>query len=221
MSLGTFIRREACQILPVGLVHHGGVPELPVFDAVVVAGGAAKRLGGLDKAELVFRGERLLDRVIAAVQGARQVVAVGPSRTTRHPVTWTREEPEGEGPVAALEAGLSIADALFVVVVAVDLPLLESAFVRTLVAAADEHLAAVAIDDQGNLQPLLACYPSASLRAGIAEGRSAGRSMMAVLDRIAHRTVPDEGGARDCDTLSDLEDLRIDPDGGGHAGRMA
>ena len=201
-------------------MHHGRVPDLPVFDAVVVAGGRAERLGGLDKAELVFRGERLLDRVVDAVQPAREVVVVGVPRTTRRAVTWTREEPAGGGPVAALETGLSIVDAPFVVVVAVDLPLLGNDFVASLVSAADEQVAAIAIDGTGNVQPLLGCYPSASLRRELAQQSARGRSMMSLLKRIPYRTVPDEGQARDCDTLFDIDELQIES-GGGHAGRLA
>ena len=201
-------------------MHHGRVSDLP-FDAVVVAGGRAERLGGIDKAELVFRGERLLDRVIEAVHGARQVVVVGPSRATRSPVAWIREQPEGGGPVAALDAGLSLVDAPFVAVVAVDLPLLSDAFVRTLVGAADEQVAAVAIDGGGKVQPLLACYSTSVLRSTIGQTPAAGGSMMALLQRIPFRTVPDEGQARDCDTLRDLEDLQIERDGGVDVERLA
>ncbi|MFB7936855.1 DUF6457 domain-containing protein [Streptomyces sp. NPDC056049] len=75
------------------------------YDAVVLAGGAARRLGGVDKPGLRVGGRALLDRVLAACAGARLTVVVGDPRPTVRPVRWTRERPAGTGPVAALAAG--------------------------------------------------------------------------------------------------------------------
>ncbi|MEU2654288.1 DUF6457 domain-containing protein [Streptomyces sp. NPDC007325] len=75
------------------------------FDAVVLAGGAARRLGGVDKPGVRVGGRALLDRVLAACAGAGRTVVVGDPRPTVRPVRWTREQPAGTGPVAALDAG--------------------------------------------------------------------------------------------------------------------
>ncbi|MFE9042808.1 DUF6457 domain-containing protein [Streptomyces sp. NPDC007818] len=75
------------------------------YDAVVLAGGAARRLGGVDKPGVRVGGRALLDRVLAACAGAGRTVVVGDPRPTVRPVRWTREQPSGTGPVAALDAG--------------------------------------------------------------------------------------------------------------------
>ncbi|MFF2775034.1 DUF6457 domain-containing protein [Streptomyces sp. NPDC058052] len=75
------------------------------YDAVVLAGGAARRLGGVDKPAVRVGGRALLDRVLAACAGARLTVVVGDPRPTVRPVRWTREQRAGTGPVAALDAG--------------------------------------------------------------------------------------------------------------------
>ncbi|MFE6227036.1 DUF6457 domain-containing protein [Streptomyces sp. NPDC057854] len=75
------------------------------YDAVVLAGGAARRLGGADKPGVRVGGRALLDRVLAACAGARRTVVVGDPRPTVRPVRWTREQRIGTGPVAALDAG--------------------------------------------------------------------------------------------------------------------
>ena len=199
------------------LVHSDFVQDLTPFDAVVLTGGGGRRLGGLDKAGLIFRGERLLDRVIRAVRGAGRVVVVGPPRPTLQPVEWIREQPEGGGPAAAVQAGLELVEAPFVVALAVDLPLVDESFLYRLVGAANEEEAAVAVDDEGRAQPLLACYPTGPLRRALARGDTSGLSMMTLLGRLAYRTVFDEGRSRDCDTLSDIEELGIDRDGGDRA----
>ncbi|MFG3347695.1 DUF6457 domain-containing protein [Streptomyces sp. NPDC048018] len=76
------------------------------YDAIVLAGGAARRLGGADKPGVRVGGRPLLDRVLAGCRDAGRTVVVAEPRATARPVEWTREEPPGGGPVAALAAGL-------------------------------------------------------------------------------------------------------------------
>ena len=45
---------------------------------MILAGGAGRRLGGIDKALSRSTGVTLLDRVLGAVSGAARVVVVGP-----------------------------------------------------------------------------------------------------------------------------------------------
>ena len=73
---------------------------------MVLAGGRAERLGGADKAALDVDGVSLLERALAAVAAARDVVVVGDERPTSRDVTWVREEPAYGGPVAATYAGV-------------------------------------------------------------------------------------------------------------------
>ena len=96
-----------------------------VYDAVVLAGGRARRLHGADKPALEVGGTAKLDRVLLATEGAACTVVVGPSRDTVRPVIWTREDPHGGGPVAALAAGLVEVTAARILVVAADLPFLD------------------------------------------------------------------------------------------------
>lgn len=101
---------------------------MTVVDAVVLAGGRARRLGGIDKALLPAGGSTLLAGALAAVADARRRVVVGPVRQGFPPdVVWVREAPPHGGPVAALAVGLeallaSGTSAPLVVVLATDLP---------------------------------------------------------------------------------------------------
>ncbi|MDR3080955.1 MAG: molybdenum cofactor guanylyltransferase [Streptomyces sp.] len=141
-----------------------------VYDAVVLAGGAARRLGGADKPGVRVGGRTLLDRVLAACSGAATTVVVAERRPTAHPVVWAREEPPGAGPVAALDAGLRRTTAAYVVVLSADLPFLEQGTVRrlldTLRASAAEGV--LLTDPEGRDQPLVAAYRSAALRRELA-----------------------------------------------------
>ena len=135
---------------------------------IVLAGGEARRLGGVDKALVDVGGVTMLDRVLAAAApNCDLLVVVGPARQTSVAgVRFTSEDLPGGGPVPAGAAGLAaVPDADAVVVLAVDLPLLTSEDVATLLAGLDEADAVAAADDRGRPNPLLAAYRASVLRA--------------------------------------------------------
>ncbi|MDQ4090592.1 MAG: nucleotidyltransferase family protein, partial [Actinomycetota bacterium] len=76
---------------------------------IVLAGGAGRRMGGVDKAALVVGGVPLLDRVLGAARPVcDRLVVVGPERPTEVAgVTFVREDPPGGGPVPGVAAGLA------------------------------------------------------------------------------------------------------------------
>ncbi|MBT0993411.1 NTP transferase domain-containing protein [Cellulomonas sp. DKR-3] len=77
------------------------------FDAIVLAGGAGRRLGGAVKPEVRVAGVALVDRALAAVAGARRVVLVAPPDLARAGVPRTLEDPPLGGPVSGVAAGLA------------------------------------------------------------------------------------------------------------------
>ncbi|MEU6140322.1 NTP transferase domain-containing protein [Streptomyces sp. NPDC047081] len=201
----------------------------PVYDAVVLAGGGARRLGGADKPGVRVGGRALLDRVLAACADARTTVVVADARPTARPVLWAREEPPGGGPVAALGAGLRHTTAEQVVVLSADLPFLEAATVRRLLTALRTSSAdgALLTDADDRDQPLVAAYRTAALHrelAALAATETTDRPTTAdapvtptglvglPLRRLTaglHLTrVPDPVAAFDCDTWDDIASAR-------------
>ncbi|GAB2571335.1 NTP transferase domain-containing protein [Streptomyces capparidis] len=191
-------------------------PPAP-FDAVVLAGGAARRLGGVDKPALPLGGATLLERVLASCRHAARRVVVGPRRPLAGPgadaVVWTRETPPGGGPLPALAAGLAHVREETVVVLAADLPFMDEPTVRRLLAArADDG--ALLTDAAGRAQPLAAVYRTASLRrelAALSAGRPAltGLPLRLLTSRLALRSLPDDHGTSfDCDTWEDVTTAR-------------
>ncbi|MFJ4775321.1 NTP transferase domain-containing protein [Streptomyces sp. NPDC088762] len=184
------------------------------YDAIVLAGGAARRLGGADKPALSVGGRALLDRVLDACADAGTTVVVGGRRATGRPVRWAREEPPGGGPVAALDAGLRQTTAELVLVLSADLPFLDRDTVRALLDGAAAAEGALLRDPDGRDQPLVAAYRAESLRREIAllateHGRLTGlplRSLTAELDlaRVEGRPL----ASFDCDTWDDLASAR-------------
>ncbi len=180
------------------------------FDGIVLAGGEARRLGGIAKPEVTVGGRRLLDVALDALSGAATTIVVGPMMPSSHDVTWTREDPPGGGPVAALAAALALVEAPEVVVLAADLPFISAAAIDTLRIAKGDDPAAIAIDESGHDQPLIGCYDTVRLRAVCPDVPSGVpmRSLLAELEQAGaiHRLAL--SGARpatlDCDTPADL-----------------
>ncbi|RQX08089.1 molybdenum cofactor guanylyltransferase [Micromonospora inaquosa] len=104
------------------------------YAAVVLAGGAARRMGGVDKPALPVGGQPMRDRVLAAVTDAVPRVLVGAADAVPAGVLVVREDPPGGGPVAAAAAGLALldADTGMVALLAADLPLLTRAAIGDL-----------------------------------------------------------------------------------------
>jgi molybdopterin-guanine dinucleotide biosynthesis protein A len=178
-------------------------------DAVVLAGGAARRLGGVDKPALPVGGSSMLDRVLAALPHAARVVVVGPRRPTERDVTWCQERPPGGGPVAGLAAGLAEVTADTVVVLAADLPFLTPSTIDALLAAAHGHDGALLVDDDGRDQLLVGAWRSGPLRAALPLS-PAGSRLGELLGRLDVARVAGAPGQPwfDCDTDDDLQAAR-------------
>lgn len=154
-----------------------------VFDAIVLAGGRATRMGGIVKPLLRVAGVTLLDTAIAAAAGAGTLVVVGPvDLPVPQRVQLVREDPPFGGPAAALAEGLKLLrrsnPAPWVLVLAADQPAVGVA-VPMLLAAADaagSTDAVIGIDLAGRRQLLTALYRSVALTTAvrIAEQSAAG-----------------------------------------------
>ncbi|WP_043840740.1 molybdenum cofactor guanylyltransferase [Amycolatopsis taiwanensis] len=180
---------------------------------IVLAGGAARRMSGVDKPMLEVGGMPLLRRAISALRGVSPVIVVGPRRAGLPPVTWTREEPPGGGPVAGLAAGLALVPPGkdLVVVLAADLPGLRPSTVDKLVAALGAADGAVLVDADGKRQWLIGAWRTARLRAALPSSPG-GVSMRKLLGGLSTVTVGEAPGeSADVDTPADLER---------HAGRL-
>jgi molybdopterin-guanine dinucleotide biosynthesis protein A len=182
----------------------------PEYDGVVLAGGKAIRLGGVNKPEVTIGGRQLLDVAVEALDDADQVIVVGGQIATTRSVIWTRETSIGAGPVAALSAALELVRAPTVVLLAADLPFLTSAAVSALVSSRGSAVAVLAVDADDRDQPLLGAYDAAALRAAIPDETS-GASMRSLLSRlsvIGRIERIDLGGSppvtMDCDTSADF-----------------
>ncbi|MFJ9030883.1 NTP transferase domain-containing protein [Streptomyces sp. NPDC102274] len=189
---------------------------MTAYDAIVLAGGAAKRLGGADKPGVRVGGRSLLDRVLAACEGAARTVVVGGRRPTVRPVRWAREDPPGGGPVAALDAGVRCAEADTVLVLSADLPFLGESTVRRLIGTLDStgREGALLTDADGRDQPLVAAYRAEPLRRELAllateYGSLPGLPLRLLVQELdLARVDADPLASFDCDTWEDISTAR-------------
>jgi molybdopterin-guanine dinucleotide biosynthesis protein A len=176
-------------------------------DAIVLAGGSARRLGNVDKPGLYIGDATILDRALDALPRCGRVVVVGPERPTARDVVWTREEPAGAGPVAAIAAGLDLVTAPQVLVVAGDMPFLTSSVLSLLLRAMAAD-GALLVDDDGREQYLCSAWFSEELRSAV-DGVTRVKD---VVGRLAYSRVSVPAGLAapwtDCDTPDELRAAR-------------
>ncbi len=194
--------------------------------AVVLCGGRSRRFG-TDKTRASLHGLPLLDHVLAGVPRSWTVLCVGPSRPTVRAVGWVREDPAGGGPNAAIAAALPHVDSPLVVVLAADMPWAGSAALDLAEALAEAlersraqppaevHAdararanpginAVYARDRNGRVQPLLAAYRTAALRAALPAPPENTPARM-LIERVPHLVIDVGDGALDVDTVADLD----------------
>lgn len=182
--------------------------------AVVLAGGTAARMDGVDKAAIEIDGVTLLERALAATVTAVEVVVVGEQVPTTRPVTWTREEPRLGGPAAGLLAGVDrfYRQPDLVAVLAVDMPrVTPGTFARLTQALTPAYDGAVLVDQRGQRQPLCAVYRWTAIARSRPENpeHQHGLSMRRLLAPLELTEVPATGAeAQDVDTWRDLQTLR-------------
>jgi molybdopterin-guanine dinucleotide biosynthesis protein A len=202
----------------------------PAFDTILLAGGRAARLGGVDKPALEVAGLPMVVVVAAAAcaAGTSKLVLVGPLRPELDQdgspalpllppggLVCVAEHPPLGGPVPALRRGLAEVAAPLVAVLAADLPFLRAADVRALLGpvASGSAAGAVLIDDAGRAQWLAGCWRT-DLLLGALTGY-AGGSMHGLLDGLAPERITVSRAAGqpppwlDCDTPEDLALARV------------
>jgi molybdopterin-guanine dinucleotide biosynthesis protein A len=190
----------------------------PPWTAVVLDGGRASRLGGIDKPGLDVGGASLRRRAVAAVADADRVLLVGPPAAEDGALLGDRVarvlEVEGYGgPLSALAAAVPAIATDVVVVLAADLvdpDPLPGALLTALAELVDAD-AVVSVGPDGRPQWLVSAYRTAALRSTLDEMASDaplhGRRFADLLDVLGWAPVR-TAAVRDVDTPDDLAAAR-------------
>jgi molybdopterin-guanine dinucleotide biosynthesis protein A len=172
---------------------------------------------GHDKATLVIDGEPSACRLGALLAGVVEpALEVGRQCSGLAAVA---EEQPGQGPLVAVAAGWSALSGAghegAVIVLACDLPLVTSAFIRWLAQYPGERSIVPLVE--GRLQPLCARWSALDLRRSVEQAAKGARSLHELLDVMAPVTVSPNDWAgvalpsalADADTPGDLERLGL------------
>ncbi len=147
-----------------------------MWTAAILAGGEARRLGGIDKSALLVRGTSILDRQLRVLRSLTPhilIVASDEHRYREAGVPVVRDCIRGAGSMGGLYTALVEAPTDQLVVMACDMPFLTAPFLTRLAALGAGADAAMPRDARGR-HPLCAAWArrtAAHLRARIDEGR--------------------------------------------------
>jgi molybdopterin-guanine dinucleotide biosynthesis protein A len=156
-------------------------------DSLIVAGGKATRMGGLDKAMLPIglRGKTLIEDVIESCPG--KVFVVGYPREIgikiNNLVTWVPDLNPGGGPAAGIWSGIPHVSTEYVFVSAAD-QTLSAETVSQLIGKAHGNDGAWAIRSDGSGQPLCACVRVDLLRDLLAPTQGINQSPLRLLSSL-------------------------------------
>jgi molybdopterin-guanine dinucleotide biosynthesis protein A len=135
-----------------------------MISAALIAGGRSVRMGH-DKCLVEIDGSPLWQRQLAVLSNfSAETLIIAAERPAWCPSTarWFPDRVPNSGPLAGLEAALAAASHARLLVLAVDLPGMTSAYLESLVAQATDTCGAVPVIDD-LFQPLSAIYPRTSL----------------------------------------------------------
>jgi molybdenum cofactor guanylyltransferase len=153
---------------------------------LVLVGGQSERMGRA-KEMLTFRGETFFAHTVALLQNfCREIIVVSrpeqplPERPGIKVIT---DEIPGQGPLGGLVSGLATSGDDWHLVLACDLPLLQSEILQLLIDNTP-GVTAVVPRALGKLQPLAAAYSQACLTPARQVLASGKRSLTALLDKV-------------------------------------
>jgi molybdopterin-guanine dinucleotide biosynthesis protein A len=130
-------------------------------DVAILAGGRARRLGGVDKSALRIGSVSIFERQLAALEGlADRIVVVGggPGRLGLGRVRVVPDRVPRAGALGGLYTALCEATTPYVLVLACDLPFVSARVVGRMAALADGTADAVVPRTTDGVQPLCAVY---------------------------------------------------------------
>lgn len=177
----------------------------------ILAGGRARRLGGLAKGLQPVDGARIADRVVAALaEVADEIILVGAPAAVAGELPRLRvvdDEAPGAGPLGAIITALH-ATRRDTVIVGWDMPFLTAKQLRPLLAAPNDA-EAVIWEVEGRMEPLCGLYRAAAagvLAEAFAEGERSPREALRRL-RVHLVTHPASADPRPFSSVNTHEEL--------------
>ncbi len=201
--------------------NRGNDEAAPPLWGLVLAGGESRRMG-LDKGQLAYAGEpqairtwRMLDSICA-----RAFVSVRPGQTDAEPYSQlpyiVDEDRTAKGPAAGLMAAWERFEAAAWLVLATDMPFVDTAILRELMGERDPGAIATAFRGRdGKPEPLCAIWEPSAHDALLSRARTGRRSLRGLLEESRIRCVepPDASKLASVNTPEDHDRVRAALDG--------
>lgn len=136
-------------------------PDRSAITGIVLAGGLARRMGGLDKGLVQYRGRPLVAYALEVLRAVAGHLLINANRNAeRYAAFGCPVIPDAtgsyDGPLAGVLAGLRAAQTPYVLTLPVDAPLMTAVVLRRLIATLLEHDADVCVPSDGTrLQPVI------------------------------------------------------------------
>jgi molybdopterin-guanine dinucleotide biosynthesis protein A len=147
------------------------------LSALILAGGKATRLGGVDKRELLVEGRTIFDRQCEVLRPRVAEILVSSPRAVPGFRTVADTVP-GAGPLAGIAAGLAAAATPWLLVIAGDMPHVSGALLDLLIGRATPEVDAVGIRIGALPEPLL-CLLRVAAACTVVAARLAGARLKA------------------------------------------
>ena len=156
--------------------HHSSNNNVAKISCIILAGGEGKRVGGVDKGLLEYKGKPLIEYVIKAVSPQVDELVISANRNTERYKSYTDKvisdmTEQYLGPLAGISAALSHCTHDRVLIVPCDTPFLPPDIIEKFLSVrtdADLYIA----ESQNKLQPVLLVHQN--LRGSI--NRSLGKN---------------------------------------------
>ena len=158
--------------------------------AIILAGGQSRRMGR-DKALIVFEGKPIIARVIDTLRELSDDVLVVSNRSEVYAPFGARVVPDADppnGPLGGISAGLAAAQHDLAIVVACDMPFLNTQLLRSLVERAVNVDAVVPLTGD-RFEPLHAVYRRACLAAIERHLADGDRRVISFFDEVRVKAV--------------------------------
>ncbi|PLK49985.1 molybdenum cofactor guanylyltransferase MobA [Uliginosibacterium sp. TH139] len=184
---------------------------------VILAGGAARRMGGQDKGLVDFRGRPLVAWVIDALAPQVDELIIVANRNLNSYRAFGHRvvsdlRPDFAGPLAGFEAALTAAQHDWVLTCPVDTPLLPPDYARLLCARHPLRASVGSLD--GHWEPLFSLLPKAALpglSSMLDAGERTARRWLASLDPVLIALDAQAASLRDADDAVALRALAALP----------
>ncbi len=179
--------------------------------AIIMAGGTSSRMGS-DKSMLAVNGRPMIETICERLRGTFSQILISANEVEKFGFLGLPVIPDkmpGQGPLMGIASALEASANELNFVVACDIPHIELAFVRRMLAEAEDFDAVIPKSNDEKYEPLFAVYRKSALEAINEVLRSGGRKISDVFARCRVKYIKLEtNGFMNLNTMAEYGEFR-------------